>query len=123
LGVRIQGEHAAVQRELPFTSRFAAEDLRGLGVPVASGLAPSEFLVVQGVIDLAVLGTAGIWLVDFKTDRVFEGDLEEHVRRYRPQLALYACALERIYRRPVTECWLHFLELRRSVPVPAGGRL
>jgi hypothetical protein len=28
---------------------------------------------------------------------------------------LYALALARIYRRPVTEIWLHFLALRQTV--------
>jgi ATP-dependent exoDNAse (exonuclease V) beta subunit len=36
---------------------------------------------------------------------------------YQPQLNLYARALERIYRKPVTECWLHFLSRGVTVPV------
>jgi ATP-dependent helicase/nuclease subunit A len=88
-----------------------------MNVPFTTGLGANEYIVVQGVIDLAVLLPEAIWLVDFKTDRVSEGDLDEHAARYRAQLALYALALERIYRRPVTERWLHFLHLRRSVAV------
>jgi ATP-dependent helicase/nuclease subunit A len=121
LGVRIQGHPTEVQRELPFTGRFTAGDLESLGVPVAAGLGPAEYLVVQGVIDLAVLLPDRIWLLDFKTDRVSDNDLADHISRYRAQLRLYAVALERIYRRPVTECWLHFLHLRRSVPVDGAA--
>jgi hypothetical protein len=37
------------------------------------------------------------------------------VKFYEPQLKLYALALGRIYRRPVTESWLHFFSLKKSV--------
>ena len=54
-------------------------------------------------------------LVDFKTDHLTLDDLEERVAHYRPQLALYAMALSRINARPVSEAWVHFLALNRSV--------
>jgi ATP-dependent exoDNAse (exonuclease V) beta subunit len=34
----------------------------------------------------------------------------ERARAYQPQVELYRRALERIYRRPVTRVWLHFLQ-------------
>jgi ATP-dependent helicase/nuclease subunit A len=57
-----------------------------------------------------------IWLVDFKTDEIVSDEVEAKTKLYEPQLKLYALALERIYRRPVTECRLHFLAL------PQAGR-
>ena len=36
---------------------------------------------------------------------------------YKPQLDLYSRALERIYGKPVTERWLHFLACGETVPV------
>ena len=36
---------------------------------------------------------------------------------YEPQLKLYARALAKIYSRPVANCWLHFLEARKTVEV------
>jgi hypothetical protein len=41
--------------------------------------------------------------------------LEQKISAYRPQIALYAHALGRIHRRPVTKRWLHFLALRQTV--------
>ena len=76
-----------------------------------------EFVVVQGVADLAVIGEKEIWLVDFKTDEVRQDSLAGHVKKYEPQLRLYAQALERIYRKPVAQSWLYFLALREAVPV------
>jgi ATP-dependent helicase/nuclease subunit A len=107
-------DHAAeLHRELPFTARF---DPAALGI-AAEDLG-DEFVVVQGVVDLARIGREEIWLVDFKTDAVKGDDLDAKVAAYRPQLDLYARALAAIYRRPVTRRWLHFLRAGRTVTIP-----
>ncbi|MCX8089970.1 MAG: UvrD-helicase domain-containing protein [Verrucomicrobiae bacterium] len=119
LGRRIRAERERVRRELAFTARFAPAELDGL-LGVAGGDAPrsqEEFVVVQGVADLVVVRPEDLWMVDFKTDAVTPTTLEEAVRRYVPQVKLYARALERIYGRPVRECALHFLALRQTVPI------
>lgn len=102
-------------RELPFTAGFSPADLSALKVSVAAPLPPDEFIVVQGVVDLAVILPEAIRLVDFKTDQVQAGEVPEKVKLYEPQLGLYALALSRIYRRPVSECWLYFLTARQAV--------
>ena len=76
-----------------------------------------EFVVAEGKADMVVLLPGDIWLLDFKTDKVKGAELEARVKLYEPQLRLYAQALSAIYRRPVTECWLYFLEARRAVSV------
>jgi ATP-dependent exoDNAse (exonuclease V) beta subunit len=58
-----------------------------------------------------------IWLADFKTDEIRANGLAEKIKIYWPQLKLYASALSRIYGRPVTNCWLHFLSARKTVDV------
>jgi ATP-dependent helicase/nuclease subunit A len=111
-------EHAAwVRRELAFTARLSPTELAGLGLPVAAGLGEDEFVVVQGVADLVVLRPDEIWLLDFKTDAVTPATRDAKVAAYRPQLALYALALARIYRRPVTRARLHFLASRETLEV------
>jgi ATP-dependent helicase/nuclease subunit A len=113
-GRQLLGQSGHLERELAFTARFSAADLRQLGCAEFAGVGPAEFVVVQGVMDLAAVLPGEIWLLDFKTDRFPPGELEEKIRAYRPQLALYAQALERIHRRPVTKRWLHFLALRHT---------
>jgi ATP-dependent helicase/nuclease subunit A len=112
LGARLLGQRECIRRELPFTARFSPEELGG-----SNG--GQEFILVQGVIDLAVVMPEEIWVLDFKTDRFAEEELPAKVNFYRPQLALYAQAIARIYARPVTSAWLHFLALRRTVEVEA----
>jgi ATP-dependent helicase/nuclease subunit A len=103
-----------VRRELPFTARFTPRELAVItGEPMAAS--NEDFVVVQGVADLAVLRADEIWLVDFKTDETAVDEVSAKVALYEPQLRLYALALERIYRRPITESWLHFLALPKTV--------
>jgi ATP-dependent helicase/nuclease subunit A len=118
LGSRIRAQRTMhVHREIPFTAKMSSADLAALKLSVNTGLPEDEFVVVQGVADLAVILAEEIWLVDFKTDHVDGSELAAVVRFYEPQVKLYALALGRIYRRPVTESWLHFLSLKKSVAI------
>lgn len=117
VGGHILANREFIKRELPFTSRFTPQELERLtGEKVLPGLV-DEFVVVQGVADLVVLRANEIWLIDFKTDRLREADLAAKIVAYRPQLNIYAAALEEIYAKPVTRRWLHFLALRKTVLV------
>lgn len=129
LGRRIRANLKHVRRELEFTARFSpvelAEAVGADNATAARAIFPDgmkistedEFVVVQGAADLAVLLPEEIWLVDFKTDQVSPQELGERAARYEVQLRLYARALARIYRRPVTGAWLHFLSAQKSVEV------
>jgi ATP-dependent helicase/nuclease subunit A len=111
-GEKIRARAANVRRELAFTARFSPPELEAVtGVKSAPGL-EDEFVVVQGVADLVVLLPKEIWLVDFKTDEIRKAGLPDKIKAYAPQLKLYALALEKIYARPVTARWLHFLAAR-----------
>jgi ATP-dependent helicase/nuclease subunit A len=114
-GRKIRAQAANVRRELAFTARFSPVELAAItGAKSEPGL-EDEFVVVQGVADLVVLLPEEIWLADFKTDEITANELPEKKRLYAPQLKLYALALEKIYSRPVTESWLHFLPARKTV--------
>ncbi|MBI4660707.1 MAG: UvrD-helicase domain-containing protein [Verrucomicrobia bacterium] len=113
-------DESKVRRELPFTARLSPGALRAMGLPVSIGLEEDEWVVVQGVVDLAVILPGEIWLLDFKTDDLSVSALAAKAEQYRPQLQLYARALTQIYGRPVSECWLHFLKLRRTISVEPG---
>ena len=116
-GMKIRDNAANVRRELAFTAKFSPKELaKILGTTQVENL-DDEFVVVQGVADLAVLLPDEIWLVDFKTDAVRGDELAGKIKIYEPQLRLYANALVKIYSRPVTNCWLHFLSARKTVGV------
>jgi ATP-dependent helicase/nuclease subunit A len=107
----------SVRRELAFTARFSPVELAEIiGAKAEAGL-ENEFVVVQGVADLVVLLLEEIWLVDFKTDQIRADELPAKTKLYEPQLKLYTRALAKIYSRPVTHGWLHFLDARKTVDV------
>jgi len=119
LGRKVRAQAQFVHRELAFTARFSPKEIAAItGEPFEPAL-EGEFIVVQGVADLAVVLPGEIWLVDFKTDAVEAEALAERARLYAPQVKLYARALSQIYRRPVSAAWLYFLTAQTAAPV--GG--
>ena len=111
------GKTHYVRRELPFTARFTTADLARLNAKIYATLGAEEFVVVQGVMDLVAILPEEIWLLDFKTDHFPKAKLPEKVEEYRIQLNLYAEAIGKIYQKPVTKRWLHFLAIGESVPI------
>lgn len=121
VGREIAAVPRRVRREWPFTLRLSPSELRDLGVAAQPGLSEGEFVVVQGMVDLAVFLPGEIWLVDFKTDRVTIPDMLERARDYLPQVRIYSRALERIGGRPVTRRYLHFLGVGRTIECPEAA--
>jgi ATP-dependent helicase/nuclease subunit A len=76
-----------------------------------------EQVLLQGVVDCALLGEDGITVIDFKTDRVTETTLGQTVEQYRLQVQTYAEALSRIYKMPIKAKKLYFFRLNRFVDV------
>ena len=76
-----------------------------------------EEILLQGVVDCAIVEEDGIILVDFKTDRVTEETVDAVASGYRRQVQTYADALHRIYQTPVKEAYLYFFHLNRFVRV------
>ena len=76
-----------------------------------------EQVLLQGVVDCALLEEDGITVVDFKTDYVTEETLPGLTAHYAPQVQTYAHALSRIYQMSVKKSFLYFFKLNRFVPV------
>ena len=74
-----------------------------------------EQVLLQGVVDCALIDRDGITVIDFKTDRVSEETAESAVMEYRLQVETYAEALSRIYGLPIKAKKLYFFQLKRFV--------
>jgi len=72
-----------------------------------------EQVLLQGVVDCAMIEDDGITIVDFKTDRVTYDSLDVRAEQYRTQVMAYADALCRIYKKPIKETWLYFFNIDR----------
>ena len=76
-----------------------------------------EEILLQGVVDCALIEEDGIILVDFKTDKVTEENAEERTAQYRPQVLAYADAMSRIYQKPIKAAYLYVFHLGKFVSV------
>ena len=104
LGKKLQtSEH--VLREFKFSILDDAEKY-------APGLA-GEQVLLQGVVDCALVEEDGITILDFKTDRVSEDTVADTAQGYRAQVETYADALSRIFALPIKAKILYFFQLNR----------
>jgi ATP-dependent helicase/nuclease subunit A len=76
-----------------------------------------DMVLLQGVVDCAVIENDGIVLVDFKTDRVTDLTLDAVTQGYVPQVHAYAQALEKIYQKNVKQMLLYFFHMGKFVEV------
>ena len=101
--------HPNVLREFKFTILDDAAHYD----PALNG----EEILLQGVVDCAMVDDDGITIIDFKTDYVTDETLSEKADYYRPQVNAYTDAMRRIYQRPVKETLLYFFRLNRFVQI------
>ena len=112
-GVLTGEEAAAVQPEAAtgfFLSEIGRRMLNSPEVHREWGfnlIRSEQRMLVQGVMDCAFLEDGEWILLDYKTDRA--DDAQAFTEAYRPQLAWYAEALERLTGRKVREKWLYAL--------------
>lgn len=102
LGKQLQ-KGAKVLREFKFSilddgSHYGA-DLEG------------EKILLQGVVDCALIKRDGITVIDFKTDRVTTENVGVKIDYYTPQVNAYADALERIFCLKVKRKVLYFFDI------------
>jgi ATP-dependent helicase/nuclease subunit A len=88
-------------REFKFSILTDAKDY----YPDISG----EQVLLQGVVDAAILEEDGLTVIDFKTDRVSGDGVAQRAEQYRGQLKTYQKALARIFKQPVKKMVLYFL--------------
>lgn len=99
----------SVRREFRFSvlrdaSEFYGESCEG------------EQILLQGAVDCLFEEDDGtITILDYKTDRVFsDAAVAERAEMYKPQLEAYHSAVSGIFRKPVKQCIICFLESSRE---------
>ena len=70
-----------------------------------------EQVLLQGVVDCALIDETGITVLDFKTDYVPADTLEALTAHYKPQVETYAAALGRIFRLPVNAKGIYYFHI------------
>ncbi len=103
-----------VWRETPFVLGLSPSLV---DLPDSAEYDETERIRVQGVLDCLIEEDDGLVLIDYKTDRIPPEALLARATYYRPQIRLYARAVEAIYPKPLKEGFLYFLHLGAAVPV------
>ena len=76
-----------------------------------------EQILLQGVIDCALIDDDGICVIDFKTDHVNADTIATVAEGYRDQVDAYSYALQKIYGLPVKKSYLYFFHLGAFVQI------
>ena len=74
-------------------------------------------ILLQGVVDCAIVEMDGITVLDFKTDYITEFNITEKVEHYRSQVTAYAGALSRIFEKEVSKSYLYFFSSEQLVQI------
>ena len=69
------------------------------------------------MVDCAIVETDGITIIDFKTDKVTDSNVDAVADGYKLQVRTYGEALNRIYEKPIKAMKLWFFRLKRFVDV------
>ena len=102
-------QHGKILREF----KFSIMEDGSVYDPALSG----EQILLQGVVDCALVEEDGITIVDFKTDYVTALSLPQKTAQYTPQVQAYASAMERIYEKPIKGCFLYFFHMDEFVSI------
>ena len=76
-----------------------------------------EQILLQGVVDCAIVEEDGITIIDFKTDYVTEDTVDARAGHYAPQVKAYAEAMERIFQKKVKQAALYFFCMNKTVEI------
>lgn len=100
-----------VYREEPFV-------LRKKAYSVIHGLDDcQDDLLIQGIIDCYFHEGDDLILVDYKTDFIFDGKVENTVSRYKVQMDIYKEALEKITGKIVAESYIYLFNIDQEVKI------
>jgi ATP-dependent helicase/nuclease subunit A len=105
LGRRMLKNIDTILREVPFTMRRSIEELH----PGVVESEDDEFVVVQGIVDVAFLEDDGYVIVDYKTDSIDADEVPRRATEYEVQMKHYARAIQSILEKPVKQAFLYFL--------------
>ena len=74
-------------------------------------------ILLQGVVDCAIIDSDGITVLDFKTDRVTSDTVEAVAESYKIQVQTYARALSKIFQKKVISSQLYFFRIGAFIDV------
>lgn len=81
------------------------------------GGSAGDQILLQGVVDCAIIENDGITILDYKTDYVTKENLAQKVEQYRQQVVTYANTLSRILEKPISASYIYFFSTEQFIRV------
>lgn len=100
-----------VKREMRFLTEVNATKI----VPELDERFSDEKIIIQGAVDVCFVEDDGVVILDFKTDRVENGEALKQA--YSEQLNIYALACEKIFGLPVKQKILYSFALSKEIEI------
>ena len=97
-----------VWREWPFSFAINVDSEEG---------GDGDAVIVQGIIDMLIRTDDSLVIIDFKTDKVSDKEINARTELYRQQMELYSRAAGAILKEKVTAKWLYFLQPAKPVKI------
>ena len=99
-----------VHKEQPFYINLKSQDVYGNS--------SNDNILVQGIIDLYYINSKGeIILVDYKTDRINNGEEQKLIEKYSKQLEIYQKALEQSLQKNVSRKYIYSVTLGKEIMI------
>ncbi|MBO5105638.1 MAG: helicase-exonuclease AddAB subunit AddA [Clostridia bacterium] len=95
--------------------RFLLDVRAGDIYPDISDIAKEQTVIVQGAVDCMFEEDDHIVIIDFKTDRTTDENFL--LNHYSEQLKTYSVAAEKMFGKPVRECYIYSLYMSKTIKV------
>ncbi|MEG2354281.1 MAG: PD-(D/E)XK nuclease family protein, partial [Clostridium sp.] len=112
IGQKILLNKEGVYREKSFNMAVSSTSINK---KLDKNLYMNEYIIIQGIIDCYIDEGDCITVIDYKTDKVSNGDVETIANRYRVQLDYYTKAIEIIMNKPVKHKHLYLFDIEKEV--------
>jgi len=109
IGMRMRASNL-VKREIPFVIKKNANEIIG-------SLDRNDVILIQGIIDCYFYEDGQVVIIDYKTDEIYNGDIESAKNQYRRQILSYKEAVEKITCKKVKACYLYLFGIGQAVEI------
>lgn len=99
-----------VKREVPFVIKKNACE-------IINSLNKNDVILLQGIIDCYFYEDDQVVIIDYKTDKIIDGNLMQVKQEYSPQILSYKEAVEKITNKRVKACYLYLFDINQAVEI------
>ncbi|QSX06343.1 helicase-exonuclease AddAB subunit AddA [Sedimentibacter sp. zth1] len=97
-----------IKRETPFVIKKHANE-------VVKNINENEFVLIQGIIDCYFYEKDEIIVIDYKTDKVNDENIDIIKNQYKKQILSYKEAIQKLTNKKVKQCYLYLFDIGKQI--------